>query len=81
MSLSSKVATSTFSVHETLKVAAPVSGLWLRMVHAIKVIIRDGQVLGIAGNVNDLPRKKQKVNNIKNVKHNDIPTFVKGLKF
>lgn len=50
----------TLSLHESAEVAAPVSGFWLKLIHAIKVEIGHGVVFGIPGHINDLRRKTKK---------------------
>ena len=42
-----------------MEVAAPVSRIWLNLVHAIKVKKRDHIVFGIAGHIDDLREKKR----------------------
>ena len=49
----------TLSLHESFEVAAPVSGLWLGLVHAIKVKIRDHIVFGIASHIDHLQEEKK----------------------
>lgn len=47
----------TFSLQESLKVAAPGSSLWLDLVHGIKVEIWHHVVFAIAGHVDDLRKE------------------------
>lgn len=47
----------TFSLRESVEEAAPISRVWLKLIHAIKVEKRDRIVLCIAGHVNYLQEK------------------------
>lgn len=48
----------TFALHEFFNVAVPVTRLWLHLVHAIKVEVRDSVVFGITGHVHHLTDRR-----------------------
>lgn len=58
MILLSRDYVPTFSFHESVEEAAPVSGIRLSLVHTIKVIIWDHVVFGIASHIDHLPKLK-----------------------